>query len=314
MHVQRVNDELKGLYENLDTLDRELQNLQRRSLMETATGKSQQYKSHFPAVVDIITERNDYVDNYLDVLGPKIAADGQSVVESIQADQGRLGPQVQRNKHTAILTAIIVSAAAFVLGIVLAFFIIRGILRQLGADPVVREEIAGRIALGDLDIEFADESIRGVYLSVKHRVDALRYKAGVLEEIAQASREQAQAIEQITEGLDQIDQATQAGTASAEESASASEELAGQAQQLKGMVGQFRLDARLVSLSQEGGSQRQIPAPRRESSPAGGSAHSSALGGTQASKRGKSPQNETGIRPVHPNEVIHLDDDDFDRF
>lgn len=121
--------------------------------------------------------------------------------------------------------------------------------------------------------------------------------ANFLEEIAQASREQAQAIEQITEGLDQIDQATQANTASAEESASAAEELAGQSDQLRGLVGQFKLDQRLV-----GGT--QLLADQRSRS------RSKNYGWDSEDSQSQ----ETGIKPVKPEEVINLDDDDFDRF
>ncbi len=193
--------------------------------------------------------------------------------------------------------------------------------------------------------------------------------ANFLEEIAQASREQAQAIEQITEGMDQIDQATQANTASAEESASAAEELAGQSDQLRGLVGQFKLDKRIVGgahlLTDQSSQYRrstkqttsgqyrdnQTQANEEKDGQTGkpGSTTSKSFSGTQnstnrqktenyqstttsgraARKAGKthtaSPQNygwdkeeeqtqETGIKPVKPEQVINLDDEDFDRF
>ncbi|MFW5715550.1 MAG: HAMP domain-containing methyl-accepting chemotaxis protein [bacterium] len=163
--------------------------------------------------------------------------------------------------------------------------------------------------------------------------------ANFLEEIAQASREQAQAIEQITEGMDQIDQATQANTASAEESASAAEELAGQSDQLRGLVGQFKLDRRLVGETQMITDQRSQPTqtrrapkptkPGQPARPARDSQNrgttSTPTGSSQNRSARKEQQNygwestdgneqETGITPVKPEEVINLDDDDFERF
>src|SRR6056297_1409109 len=137
-------------------------------------------------------------------------------------------------------------------------------------------------------------------------VDGTGKVANFLEEIAQASREQAQAIEQITQGLDQIDQATQACTASSEESASASEELAGQAQQLRSMIAQFTLDS---DYTKTGGAPRiAANQPRQQLSNRPTAAQQQNTGG------GWQQSQETGIKPVNPEEKIALDDDDFDRF
>src|SRR6056297_1371413 len=135
--------------------------------------------------------------------------------------------------------------------------------------------------------------------------------ANFLEEIAQASREQAQAIEQITEGLDQIDEATQASTASAEESASASEELAGQAQQLRSMIAQFTLDS---DYTKTGGAPRIAAAPSGRDPRPQQLTNRPTAAQQQNTGGGWSQSQETGIKPVNPEEKIALDDDDFDRF
>ncbi|MCF7913828.1 MAG: CZB domain-containing protein [Spirochaetaceae bacterium] len=142
-------------------------------------------------------------------------------------------------------------------------------------------------------------------------VDGTGKVANFLEEIAQASREQAQAIEQITEGLDQIDQATQASTASSEESASASEELAGQAQQLRSMIAQFTLDS---DYTKTGGAPRIAATSSARAPRAQQLAHRPTTAQQQNTGGGWQQSQETGIKPVNPEEKIALDDDDFDRF
>ncbi len=162
-------------------------------------------------------------------------------------------------------------------------------------------------------IETGNKAAEATAIQLEDIVSGVGKVATFLEEIAQASREQAQAVSQITEGLDQIDQVTQANTASAEESASASEELASQAQHLQQMISQFTLEVRSV---------RQIAAPQ----PASSASHRKPV--APAPSRSAAPvkkqpksdyefypdQEETGITPVDPEEVIKLDDDDFDRF
>lgn len=183
--LDRVNTEINRLEENLSILDSELNDVNRRQLLENAQEQIQLYEDAVASVASVIFERNDYINNYLDVIGPEVADLGVEVMRSIQADQDRLGPQVQANNRLAVVIAVAVSIFSAVLGIFLAIFITRGILKQLGADPALIEDVASRVAQGDLDIEFDQNNIRGVYESVYNMVEALRYKANIIERIAE---------------------------------------------------------------------------------------------------------------------------------
>ncbi len=251
---QRTLSEVAAMEENLATLDRELQNAERRALLEQIMEYQNEYVDAFKQVVGIIYERNDNINNYLDVVGPEIAEQGMEVMQSIQADQDRLGPQLQRSNQMARTIVIIVAAAAILLGIVLTVFIVRSILRQLGEDPSVIQDIAGRIALGDLDINIDGENVRGVYLSVKEMVDALKYKADRIEQVANkdltidirkaSEKDQLgesliimknslnellaqvnEAVDQVSSGADQVSQASQNLSQGATEQASSLEEI-----------------------------------------------------------------------------------------
>lgn len=183
--LDRVNTEIQSLEENLSVLDTELNNSNRRQLLANVQEQVQLYKSAVASVATVIFERNDYINNHLDTIGPEVAALGNDVMRSIQADQDELGPQLQANNQMAVMIAVIVSIFSAVLGIFLAIFITRGILKQLGADPALIEDVASRVAQGDLDIEFDQHNIRGVYESVYNMVEALRYKAKIVELIAE---------------------------------------------------------------------------------------------------------------------------------
>lgn len=183
--LDRVGAEIQRLEENLSILDTELNNTNRRRLLSSAQEQIQLYKSAVTSVATVIFERNDYINNYLDVIGPELADIGNEVMQSIQSDQDRLGPQVQANNRLAVVIAVSVSILSVALGIFLAVFITRGILKQLGADPALIEDVASRVAKGDLNIEFDQSNIRGVYESVYNMVQALRYKARIVELIAE---------------------------------------------------------------------------------------------------------------------------------
>jgi len=253
-HEERTLSELEEMDANLEILDREVQNSERRALLAGIEEYYAEYGTAFRQVVDIIYKRNDHVDSYLDVIGPDIASKASEVVASIQADQDRLGPQVQRSNRLAIIIAVIISAAAVFIGVLMTIFITRGILRQLGEDPAVIQDIAERISLGDLDINIDGNNVRGVYLSVKNMVDALKYKADVVEQIAQKdlsvdiekASEKDQlgqslvimkdalnellgqvtvAVDQVSTGADQVSMASQTLSQGATEQASSLEEI-----------------------------------------------------------------------------------------
>jgi methyl-accepting chemotaxis protein len=250
----RVMSEIADMKKNFTTLRAELTDPEGRSLLEHAMEGASRYEEYFNEVVKVIYERNDVVAKHLDVIGPEIADLGGQVIASIQADQDYLGPRLQKANQRAISIAISVSAAAVLLGIFLTLFISGSILKQLGADPTVIEEIAGRIAEGDLDIDISGDNLRGVYLSVKGMVDSLRYKAGVVEQIANkdlsvdiqmaSNKDQLgrslivmkeslnellgqvnEAVEQVNNGADQVSQASQNLSQGATEQASSLEEI-----------------------------------------------------------------------------------------
>ncbi len=251
---KRTLDEIAHLDENLAILDREVEDPERRTLLAGIEGYYREYEAAFDAVVRIIYDRNEHVDSYLDVIGPEIAEDGRKINASIEEDQNVLGAQLQRDNRFAIIIAVVISGAALLIGILLTIFITRSILRQLGEDPAVIQNIAERIAVGDLDIDMSAENARGVYLSVKEMVDALRYKADIVEQIANkdlsveikmASEKDmlgrslttmkdslnellsqvTEAVDQVSTGADQVSQASQNLSQGATEQASSLEEI-----------------------------------------------------------------------------------------
>ncbi len=138
--------------------------------------------------------------------------------------------------------------------------------------------------------------------------DASGKVKGLINEVSSASAEQSQGIDQVNTAVNQMDQVTQSAAANAEESASASEEMSSQAAELKEMVGM------LIGIvgGSAGGNGNGGGASRRVS----GGVH-----GSNGSKRLPSPKRETPApvkkeyaSVVAPDDVIPLDDDEFEDF
>jgi methyl-accepting chemotaxis protein len=251
---QRVEGELQSMASLLMELDESLQNEQRRALLAQVLEGHRLYTENFAEAADTLERREQLVGGQLEVLGPQIAATALSVFESVQSDQNALGPRLQRANARAIRITLAAAAAAVLLGLGLSVFITRSILGQLGADPTVIERITGRISKGDLDIKIPEKDLRGVYLSVKEMVDALRYKAEIVDRIAandlsvrvEAASDEDRlglslqtmksslnellgevngAVVQVTSGADQVSQASQDLSQGATEQASSLEEI-----------------------------------------------------------------------------------------
>ena len=79
-----------------------------------------------------------------------------------------------------------IGAAAIVIGMLFSLIIMRGILRQLGADPAVVAAIARQVATGDLEIAFDTQTreIRGLLADMQRMVANLKSTVQVAEQIA----------------------------------------------------------------------------------------------------------------------------------
>lgn len=142
-------------------------------------------------------------------------------------------------------------------------------------------------------------------------VSASTAKVGdLVSEISAASDEQAKGIEQINRAVAEMDKVTQQNAANAEESASASEELSAQSQQMMDYVHQLTT---LVGGTAASGSLHSGTRSRTIS-------HSSRLIKPQIHKSfpkklsKQTPASATAAREVRPEQVIPLDDDDFNDF
>ncbi|MEW5814609.1 MAG: nitrate- and nitrite sensing domain-containing protein [Spirochaetota bacterium] len=164
-----------------------------------------------------------------------------------------------------IAITILVLAAS----ILISYLLIRGMLKQLGGEPKVMDEIALRVSKGDLtiDSEVNGRKKTGVFLSLLNMVAALKYKADIVERIAskdltidieQASendhlgkslrimKESLQeilfrinsAVKQIASGSDQVSQASQALSQGATEQASSLEEISSSLTEISGQAKQ----------------------------------------------------------------------------
>ncbi|MBF0233518.1 MAG: MCP four helix bundle domain-containing protein, partial [Desulfamplus sp.] len=163
--VDRVQQEFKSMQKELDTLAQELQNPERRKLLDEAIAVKGEYLDAFNAIVDITIKRNTLVNESLNKIGPEIATLLEEIKTGIKEVQDEIGPRLQASNSRAVSFIVIASIVAVMAGILLVFFITRSVLNQLGGDPAEIAEIAKKIARGDLRAHSDSEGKKsiGVY-------------------------------------------------------------------------------------------------------------------------------------------------------
>lgn len=223
--IDRVVEEFAKMQNNLDLLDHELENPERRKLLEEVISSKNIYMDHFDNLVEIIEKRKNIIDNTLDIQGPEIANWVEDVTLSIKNDQDAMGPILQASNDRANLLIIIILIVAVISGIFIALYTVFSVLKQLGADPNELQNIAKKIAKGDLrkDQDHTDNGkVQGVFLSM---ID-MRNKLTEIVDVSLSGTEQiASASEQLATGNQDLSSRTEQQATALEETSSAIEEM-----------------------------------------------------------------------------------------
>jgi methyl-accepting chemotaxis protein len=106
--------------------------------------------------------------------------------------------------NTSIRELLILSLVIIALSALIAFFISRSIIQPLGAEPFIMEQIAKRVASGDLEVEFNDtQNTNSVYAALELMVNKLKGLIGQVGASADSINSGAKEISRGTLGLAQ---------------------------------------------------------------------------------------------------------------
>jgi methyl-accepting chemotaxis protein len=254
--ADRVYAEMAGMETNLEILDEELENAERRGYLAAIREVKSDYIEHFDALISVIENRNDIITNTLDVVGPKIAGQVEEVKLSIKADQDALGPVLQAANQQATTLILIILAVATAAGLVMSFLTFRSIARPMGT----LAGLSAEISTGNFDVSIDkgltknNDEIAALSNSFGSMIDSLQYKSTMIGKVANgdmtvdidlASDKDAlgmslkkmtaslnetlsqvdEAVDQVNTGSDQVSQSSQSLSQGATEQASSLEEI-----------------------------------------------------------------------------------------
>ena len=127
----------------------------------------------------------------------------------------------------------LVIAIALLISMLIAFYVIRGVLRDVGGEPSDISAMAARIAKGDMTLEFNQPNPTGIYASIKEMVGSisdiiLQVRGGAdnlasaaqevsatAQTMSQGATEQASGVEETSASVEQLNSSIQQNTENA---------------------------------------------------------------------------------------------------
>ncbi|WP_086930152.1 HAMP domain-containing methyl-accepting chemotaxis protein [Agarilytica rhodophyticola] len=167
-----LTDEMPKFFQQLEA---NLYSYDRLELIKSARSHHQNYLKTFGEIRSVIQERNDYIDNTLNRIGPLVASKIEEVKLSVKTDQDTLGPKVQHESENFIVLINSISVLVIIIGVTVSWRMAIIVRRPIGGEPREIAEITSRISEGDLSKQLTvNEKDTGIYRSVCDMSSKLR--------------------------------------------------------------------------------------------------------------------------------------------
>jgi len=204
--------------------------------LEQFTKEHDAYKALLPTLLQAIEKPDDLIKNALERIGLEVTNATDDLKSSRKAAQDALGPQVQHTNELAVSVVTWLSAGAVLLGILIAWLLVRIIRRPIGGEPAEMAALTQQIAHGDLTVQFADTGKEtGIYAAMREMAGQLKDMVG---QVTQATAQVNSAAAEIAQGSADLAQRTEEQASALEETASSMEELTSTVKQSAENAGQ----------------------------------------------------------------------------
>ena len=125
--ADRVHKEFNDLELELNIINKEIQNRERKEQLREAISLIGKYQNGVESIFQIIKDRNEIISNKLNKIGPNIAKLAEDVKLSIKEDQDKIGPKVSSLNKNIMQISLIVSIIIILMVMVLGFLIPKNI-------------------------------------------------------------------------------------------------------------------------------------------------------------------------------------------
>mgnify|MGYP001946701806 CR=1 FL=1 len=186
--VDRFHEKFDKMQEQLNIMDKELQNPKRRELLASTISARRVYLNTFNDLVSAVLDSNKIITGTLDRIGPEIAKKIENTKLSIKAVQDDLGPKLVASNKQSISFILIISSIALLLGMGLAFVITRAITKPLNRIIIGLNEGASQVAAASGQISSASQSLAE---GASEQAASIEETSASLEEMSSMTKQNA---------------------------------------------------------------------------------------------------------------------------
>ncbi|MGC9402803.1 HAMP domain-containing methyl-accepting chemotaxis protein [Vibrio genomosp. F10 str. 9ZC157] len=173
--ADRVSTEFKQMAIRADTLKQVITTSSERKLLDSYQSAFSAYQEAFSSIVKTIQQRNAIIRDKLDVIGGSAAATIETIKLRTKEQQDKVGPSMVEKFNSAQTILLMLSTAATLIALFIAFYIYRGILRVVGGEPSDIEKLVRDVSEGELSEELqTDGSETGIYYNIVQMRKELR--------------------------------------------------------------------------------------------------------------------------------------------
>jgi len=173
--AQRAEQEFDLVAQLADKVDSQLMSAQQKKYLNTFDKAFTQYRTTFASVVQTINKRNGIISGTLDVMGASAAKTIEEIKLSTKAKQDTVGPEMVDRFSSAQVVLSLLSAVVIVIALVIAVMIYRSVLKVVGGEPSLIQEIVADVASGNLTSQVSETGKEtGIYANILQMRTELR--------------------------------------------------------------------------------------------------------------------------------------------
>ena len=238
----RAKTEFNNMRERLNLLDKLLENPEQHKMLTFIMESMEIYADTFARLVEVISERNRFMQENLERTAQEIRKAIEEVKNSYTEDQDRIGPQLVKANHQSLLLIGGIAAAALVFGILLSLVISSKITKPISrvverlkdisegqGDLTARLVIETQDEIGELAARFNRfvEKLQGIIRQVSENTEKLGSASG---EMADISQKLTRSAEEMTTRAADVSASTEEMSVNISNMASATEEMSANSQ------------------------------------------------------------------------------------
>ncbi|MCX9154738.1 methyl-accepting chemotaxis protein [Niveibacterium sp. 24ML] len=227
--AEAIREKRKVAAENLDKLDKSIRSDRGRELIKAVMDARATFVEHQDKMLDLIedgkfAETREFMTTVAAKSAPTYIAALGKIIDFQTEMMETSGKEADANVAASLRIMLGLGLAAVLIATLIAWWITRGMMRQLGGEPDYAADMMAKVAAGDLTVKIStgEKDQSSLLYAIKTTVEKL---AGTIGEVRSAADNLSSASEEISATAQSLSQGASEQAASVEETSASIEQM-----------------------------------------------------------------------------------------